>query len=81
MAKESLASKKRRILLALLSGQKLTPFQADEIGKTSEGARLIRYIRKDYPVKDVRVDGERYHIYWIDEDFLRREGHIPSYAV
>lgn len=74
--KESLKSKKRSILLALLSGQKLTPFDADDIGKTTEGARLIRFIRKDYPVKDVRVEGERYHLYWIDEEFLVKEGYL-----
>lgn len=68
--KESIASKKRCILEAFLSGKKLTPFDADRIGETTEGTRLIRFIRKDYPVLDERVEGERYHIYWIDENYL-----------
>ena len=68
--KESLASKKRRILEALLSGRKLTPFEADKIGNTTEGTRLIRFIRRDYPVKSERVEGEMYHRYWIDEVHL-----------
>lgn len=68
--KESIESKKKRILAALLSGQVLTPSDADRIGDTTEGTRLIRFIRRDYPVKDERVEGELYHRYWIDESYL-----------
>lgn len=68
--RETTETKQRRILNALLQGRKLTPFDANGIGKTSDGTRFIRRIREKWPVKDMRVAGERYYLYWMDEDFL-----------
>lgn len=68
--KESNAAKGRRILNAMLQGRKITPFEANEIGQTTDGTRFIRFIREKYPVKSEKVDGELYHRYWIDEEFL-----------
>ena len=68
--KESLEAKKQRILNALLQGRVLTPKDADAIADTTEGTRMIRAIRVKFPVKDERAEGERYHRYWIDRDFL-----------
>ena len=68
--KESLESKKRLILNALLQGRTLTPKEADDLADTTEGTRLIRKIREKYPVRSERVVGENYHLYWMDKDFL-----------
>lgn len=68
---ESVETKKRRILNALLSGAKLTPFDANSVGRTSDGTRVIRRLREEYPIKDERVEGELYHRYWIDEEYLK----------
>jgi hypothetical protein len=59
-----------RILNALLTGARLTPMMANEIGCTTEGTRKIRKIREKYPVRSERVAGELYRKYWIDEAFL-----------
>ena len=63
--------KKRRILEALLAGRVLTPFEANKIGNTSDGTRIIRKIREVYPVKDVKVINEDYHEYWLDPEFIK----------
>lgn len=70
--KESTRSKGKRIFDAMLQGRKITPFEANMIGNTTDGTRFIRFIRKKYPdaVKDEKVEGELYHRYWLDEDFL-----------
>ena len=68
--KESTRQKSKRILNAMLQGRKITPFEANEIGQTTDGTRFIRFIREKYPVKDEKVEGELYHRYWIDEEFL-----------
>jgi hypothetical protein len=68
--KESLKAKSQRILDALLSGRKITPIEANQIGNTTDGTRLIRFMREKYPIKHEKVEGELYHRYWIDEDFL-----------
>lgn len=68
--KESTVAKSRRILNALLEGRKLTAFDANIIGRTTDGGRYIRFIREKYPVKSQRVEGEQYKVYWIDEDYL-----------
>ena len=68
--KESLKAKSQRILDALLSGRKITPIEANQIGNTTDGTRLIRFIREKYPVKSEKVEGELYHRYWIDEVYL-----------
>lgn len=59
-----------RILNALLTGARLTPMMANEIGNTTEGTRKIRRIREKYPVRSEKVAGELYRRYWIDEAFL-----------
>lgn len=69
--KESTQQKSKRILDAMLSGKKLTPYDANKIGETTDGTRFIRFIREKYPVKDEKVEGELYHRYWIDEEFLK----------
>ena len=68
--KEATRQKSKRILNAMLQGRKITPFEANEIGQTTDGTRFIRFIREKYPVKSEKVDGELYHRYWIDEEFL-----------
>ena len=68
--KESTRAKSKRILDAMLQGRKITPKDANDIGDTTDGTRFIRFIREKYPVKDEKVEGELYHRYWIDEDFL-----------
>lgn len=68
--KEKRESKQRRILLALLKGMRLTPNDANRIGKTPDGTRLIRFIREDYPVLKADVAGENYKVYYIDPEWL-----------
>jgi hypothetical protein len=68
--KESTQAKQKRILNVMLQGKKITPKEANDIGDTTDGTRFIRFIREKYPVKDEKVDGELYHRYWIDEQFL-----------
>lgn len=68
--KESTRAKSQRILDAMLQGRKITPFEANTIGNTTDGTRFIRFIREKYPVKDEKVEGELYHRYWIDEEYL-----------
>lgn len=63
-------SSRRLILRALLSGQRITAMDANMIGKTTAGARRIRQIREDYPVKKERVPGEMYYRYFFDDEFL-----------
>lgn len=80
--KESTKDKGRRILAAMLTGRKITPFEANEIGKTTEGTRFIRHFRERYPIKDEKVEGERYHKYWFDEEFIKawREGTVKVFC-
>lgn len=68
--RESTSAKSKRILDAMLQGRKITPFEANQIGNTTDGTRFIRFIREKFPVKSEKVQGELYHRYWIDEDFL-----------
>lgn len=68
--KEPKGAKKSRILNALLAGRVLTPYDANEIGRTTDGTRIIRSIRETYPVKSCRVPGELYFQYWIDESYF-----------
>ena len=69
--KESTRAKSKRIEEALLQGRKITPFEANAIGNTTDGTRYIRFLREKYPIRDEKVEGELYHRYWIDEDYLR----------
>ena len=68
--RESTQAKSKRILDAMLSGRKITPVEANQIGNTTDGTRFIRFIREKYPVKSEKVEGELYHRYWIDEEYL-----------
>lgn len=68
--KESTRAKSKRILDAMLQGRRITPKDANDIGDTTDGTRFIRFIREKFPVKDEKVEGELYHRYWIDEEFL-----------
>lgn len=69
--KEKKGAKKARILNALLTGRKLTAYEANEIGKTTEDARVIRNIRESYPVLKCKVAGEIYYQYWIDPEYIK----------
>lgn len=68
--KESTKAKSQRILDVLLTGKKITPFEANKIANTTDGTRYIRFLREKYPIKDEEVEGELYHRYWIDEEYL-----------
>jgi hypothetical protein len=68
--RESTQAKSKRILDAMLQGQKITPAEANRIGDTTDGTRYIRFIREKYPVKSEKVEGELYHRYWIDQEYL-----------
>lgn len=68
--RESTHAKSQRILKAMLEGKKITPAEANTIGNTTDGTRFIRFIREKYPVKQEKVEGELYHRYWIDEEYL-----------
>ncbi len=68
--KEKRDAKQRRILAALLRGRKLTPNEANEIGRTTEGTRMIRRIRQRFPVVKPQVAGASYYEYFIDPEWL-----------
>ena len=68
--KESTKAKSQRILDALLQGMVLTPKDANDIGDTTDGTRFIRFLREKYPIKDEKVEGELYHRYWMDREYL-----------
>ena len=71
--RESTQAKSQRILSAMLQGRKITPAEANRIGETTDGTRFIRFIREKYPVKSEKVEGELYHRYWIDEEYLAQQ--------
>ena len=68
--KEKRETKQKRILAALLRGMRLTPDDANRIGKTSYGTRLIRRIRETYPVLKADVAGQDYKLYYLDPEWL-----------
>lgn len=68
--KEKREDKQRRILNALLSGMRLTPNDANKIGRTTEGTRMIRKIRETFPVLKAQVAGVNYYQYYIDPEWL-----------
>ena len=68
--KESNTAKYKRILNEMLKGKKITPADANRIGRTTDGTRHIRFIKEKYPVKHEKVEGALYHRYWIDEEYL-----------
>ena len=73
--------KTKRILAALLAGRTLTPYDANRIGKTNEGTRIIRRLRETYPILDVQVAGELYHKYWMDEEYLKENKTNPLQVI
>lgn len=62
---------KTKILRALLRGEKITPLDANRIGRTTEGGRRIREIRIDYPVLRERIEGTKYFRYYLDPEYLK----------
>ena len=68
--KESTKAKSQRILDVLLTGRKITPYEANIIANTTDGTRYIRFLREKYPIKDEKVEGELYHRYWMDREYL-----------
>ena len=67
---EARGLKKQRILNALLQGQVLTPFEANEIAKSSDATRIIRKLREEnWHIRKERVAGEWYCRYWMEEGF------------
>ena len=68
--KESTKAKSQRILDVLLTGKKITPYEANMIANTTDGTRYIRFLREKYPIKDEKVEGELYHRYWMDREYL-----------
>ena len=68
--RESTQAKSQRILNAMLKGRKITPADANRIGRTTDGTRYIRFIKEKYPVRHEKVEGELYHRYLIDENYL-----------
>lgn len=68
-----LRCKTARILDALMSGKKLTPQEANNIGGTTEGTRVIRRLREDYPILKEPVAGKNYYRYYIDPEWLKSQ--------
>lgn len=79
--KESTMQKSKRILDAMLQGRKISSFEANQIGNTTDGTRFIRFIREKYPVKSEKVEGELYHRYWIDEAYLAELKEVVAVAM
>ena len=63
---------RKRILKALMQGKHLSVFDANLIGKTTEGGRRIRQIREQYPVLKEAVAGSNYCRYYMDPDYLKQ---------
>lgn len=68
---ENQASAKRRILNALKKGARITSWEANQIGKTSEGGRRIREIRLEYPVLKEAIPDSRQYRYYLDPVYLQ----------
>lgn len=62
---------RQRILAALMRGMRLTSYDANVIGHTTEGGRVIRKIREDYPVMKENVEGTNYCVYYLDPIYLQ----------
>ena len=58
------------ILRALLSGRKITTYEANKIGRTTEGGRRIRQIRETYPVLKEKIGDTRFYRYYLDPVYL-----------
>lgn len=63
-------SARLRILRAMLRGQRVTPMEANRIGRTTEGTRIIRRLRETYPVLDVKIEGKRHHEYFLAPEYI-----------
>lgn len=62
---------RRRILNALLRGEKLTSLEANRVGRTTEGGRRIRQIRENHPVLKEKVPGSKKHYrYFLDPAYV-----------
>lgn len=64
-------SSKRRIFNALKKGARLTAYEANTIGRTTEGGRRIREIRQEYPVLKEAIPDSRQYRYYLDPEYLR----------
>lgn len=64
-------TKKFKILRAMLRGDKITPLDANRIGRTTEGGRYIRLIRVTHPVIKERIEGTKYYRYYLDPEYVR----------
>ena len=62
---------KMRILRALLRGEKITSYQANRIGWTSEGGRRIRQLRTMYPILKEKVPGKNYYRFYLDPEYIK----------
>jgi hypothetical protein len=71
MKKQKAHSAKMLILNALLNGRRLTTFQANMVGGTTEGGRRIRELRDVYPIQKEQVPGERYCYYYLPADYIK----------
>ena len=60
-----------KILRVMLRGEKITPLDANRIGRTTEGGRRIREIRNSYPVIKERIEGTRYYRYYLDPEYVK----------
>ena len=58
------------ILRALLSGRKITTYEANKIGRTTEGGRRIRQIRESYPVLKEQIGNSKSYRYYLDPAYL-----------
>lgn len=63
-------TKKFKILRVLLRGEKITPLDANRIGRTTEGGRYIRMIRVTHPVIKEKIEGTRYYRYYLDPEYV-----------
>lgn len=59
-----------RILRALLKGRKITSYEANRIGMTSEGGRRLRQLREKYPILKEKVRGKNYVRYYLAPEYL-----------
>jgi hypothetical protein len=57
---------RRLILNALLEGRRLTSYEANVIGKTTEGGRRLRQLCATYPIIKEAIPGEPYKLYYFD---------------
>jgi hypothetical protein len=70
------------ILNALLEGRRLTSYEANGIGKTTEGGRRLRQLCETYPIIKESIPGEAYKVYYIDPEWLAqyRKEHKKPFA-